>query len=62
MTQTGLGATACASESQNWNGTIAALISRAVASRQKPAVMAGSLPAAATARAIAEKSSAPARA
>ena len=62
ITETGLGATACASESQKWNGTTAALMSSAVETRQKPPTMAGSRPELATNRPMVAKSSVPDRA
>ena len=62
ITDTGLGATAWASDSQNWNGRMAALVSSAIAMRQKPPTMTGSCPARPTASRTASKSSAPARA
>ena len=62
ITDTGLGATACASESQKWNGTTADLMSSAVATRQKPPTMTGSCPALAIIEPMLAKSSVPDRA
>jgi hypothetical protein len=59
ITETGLGATACASASQNWNGTIAPLIISAAATRQKAPATTGSRPPCATAAAMPSKSRVP---
>ncbi len=62
ITETGLGATPCASGSQKWNGTCAPLISSPLASRAKAAAITGSSGAWATPTPSAVMSSAPSRA
>ena len=62
MTETGLGATECASGSQKWNGTCAAFSSKPVAISTNAASATGSPPFAATTRPIDTMSSDPASA
>ena len=62
ITDTGLGATACASASQRWNGTIAALVSNAAVSRTSTAASTGSRPSVAATSPMCTMSSVPVRA